>query len=83
MSCLAICIQPSPTNAHCSSCHVTFGSVSGFDRHRRGGECVDPRQLAMHRDRNGIWRMKAPDPTDRPIWPQRDAAARLASGETP
>jgi hypothetical protein len=57
MPCLAICIQPSPTNAHCSACHVTFGSVSGFDKHRRAGECLDPATLSMHRDRNGIWRM--------------------------
>lgn len=58
MPCTATCAQPSPTNAHCAAdCHETFGSVSGFDRHRRGGECLDPATLAMHRDRNGIWRM--------------------------
>lgn len=77
MPCLAICIQPSPTNAHCSSCHVTFGSVSGFDRHRRGGECLDPRQLAMHRDARGVWRM------DGARADLVEHHARLASGETP
>lgn len=59
MACNVLCITPSPTNAHCGAegCHVTFGSVSGFDRHRRGGECLDPAALAMHRDPRGVWRM--------------------------
>jgi hypothetical protein len=56
MPCLVTCIQPSPSNAHCSACHETFGAVSGFDRHRRGGECLDVRTLAMHRDGRGVWR---------------------------
>jgi hypothetical protein len=42
MSCSPTCVQPSPTNAHCAAtCHQTFGAVSAFDRHRRGGECID------------------------------------------
>jgi hypothetical protein len=57
VTCLVICIQPSPTNAHCAACHITFGSVTGFDRHRRGGECIAPTALAMHRDARGVWRM--------------------------
>lgn len=57
MTCLATCIQPSPSNAHCGACHVTYGSVTGFDRHRRAGECLNPRALDMHADRNGVWRM--------------------------
>jgi len=58
VSCLAICIQPSPANAHCSAdgCHITFGTVSAFDRHRRDGACLDPATLRMHRDDHGIWR---------------------------
>jgi hypothetical protein len=32
--CTAACRPPSPANAHCSVCHRTFGSVSGFDKHR-------------------------------------------------
>lgn len=28
--------------AHCGGCHATFTSVTGFDRHRVGGACVDP-----------------------------------------
>jgi hypothetical protein len=29
--------------AHCASgCHRHFGSVAGFDRHRRTGQCQDP-----------------------------------------
>lgn len=56
MPCHDTCVKPSPTNAHCSACHVTFGAVSGFDRHRRGGECLDPAGLAMHTDARGVWR---------------------------
>jgi hypothetical protein len=70
MACLATCIQASPTNAHCAACHTTFGSVSGFDRHRRAGECLNPRSLGFVCARNGIWRYPAPDPTQRIIWPQ-------------
>jgi len=83
MSCTPTCVKPSPTNAHCGACHQTFGGVTGFDRHRRGGECLTARDIGMHADRNGVWRYAGPDPTARPIWPQRDAdQARLASGET-
>ncbi|MEV6633897.1 hypothetical protein AB0M54_24410 [Actinoplanes sp. NPDC051470] len=57
MSCRRTCIQPSPTNAHCGACHVTFGAITSFDRHRRGGECIDPREIGLNRDHNGIWRM--------------------------
>jgi hypothetical protein len=62
VTCTSTCIQPSPSNAHCGACHTTFGAVSGFDRHRRGGECYGPALTTMHRDRNGIWRMDGRDP---------------------
>lgn len=31
--------------AHCSLCHTTFRSPSGFDRHRRGDLCITPETL--------------------------------------
>lgn len=62
MTCVSTCRKPSPSNAHCGACHVTFGSVSGFDRHRRGGQCYGPALLDMHRDGNGIWRMDGRNP---------------------
>lgn len=55
--CTPACIQPRPTNAHCSVCHRTFGTVTSFDRHRRGGACLDPAGLRMHPDARGVWRM--------------------------
>lgn len=61
MPCQPTCVQPSPTNAHCSACHETFGSVSGFDRHRRSGICLEPETLPMHRDRNRVWRFDGGD----------------------
>lgn len=33
--------------AHCGSCHSTFSSVTGFDRHRKGGECVEPVSVGL------------------------------------
>jgi hypothetical protein len=63
MTCTPACRRPSPTQAHCGSgCHRTFGSVSGFDAHRRGGRCVDPASLPMHLDPGGIWRRDGRDP---------------------
>jgi hypothetical protein len=62
MPCLSTCIQPSPSNAHCSACHVTFGGITGFDRHRRGGECIAPSGLDMHPDGRGVWRMDGERP---------------------
>lgn len=32
---------------HCASCHETFGSIKSFDRHRTGGHCKTPQQLAL------------------------------------
>jgi hypothetical protein len=79
MSCRPTCIQPSPSNAHCGACHHTFSGVSAFDRHRRGGECINPRDLGLHADPRGVWRYPAPDPTKRAVWPQAaDHQARLA-----
>lgn len=33
------------STAHCTACHETFTRPSGFDRHRRGGKCIDPRTM--------------------------------------
>lgn len=42
--------------AHCATCHRTFGAVTGFDRHRRRGVCVDPETIPELVLRNGVWR---------------------------
>lgn len=78
MSCRATCIQPSPTNAHCSACHHTFSGVTAFDRHRRGGACLRPLAIGLHADRKGVWRMAGINPVARD-WP---FAARLADEGT-
>jgi hypothetical protein len=69
MTCTDDCIHPSQSQAHCGSgCHRSFGGVSGFDAHRRGGRCVDPATITkdggMHLDANGIWRwnLRVPNP---------------------
>jgi hypothetical protein len=30
------------SEAHCTACHRHFRNVTGFDDHRRDGECLDP-----------------------------------------
>jgi hypothetical protein len=55
MVCSASCKHPTPTQAHCGTCHRTFGSVRGFDKHRRRGECVDPATLGFEQ-RDRVWR---------------------------
>lgn len=76
MSCRRTCIQPSPTNAHCSVCHHTLSGITAFDLHRRGGACLSPLAIGLHADRRGVWRYPGPDPTKRVVWPQHvDALA--------
>ena len=57
--------------AHCVSCCQHFGGDAGFDLHRRGGKCSDPRALVgkkgkragepmLVQDDKGIWRNPLP-----------------------
>lgn len=55
MACGQECGAVTPAQAHCSACHRTFGGVSGFDRHRRGGVCLDPEGLGMTL-KGSVWR---------------------------
>jgi hypothetical protein len=58
MSCNDDCHRPSTTTqAHCAAhgCHRTFSRVSGFDRHRRDGNCLDPAALGFA-ETGRIWR---------------------------
>lgn len=84
MSCRTTCIQPSPSNAHCSACHHTFSGITAFDRHRRAGACLSPLTIGLHADRRGVWRHPGPDDTQRSAWPQRAAHhATLAETKEP
>ena len=50
------CVKPTPAQAHCGACHVTFGGIRGFDVHRRGGVCASPVDLGMvKRWASGVW----------------------------
>jgi hypothetical protein len=66
MTCTDTCVRPSPSQAHCSSCHITLSGVTGFDAHRRGGRCLDPATITkdggMRLDWNGIWRWNGRTP---------------------
>ena len=46
--------------AHCSVCHRTFTTVANFDRHRRGGRCVDPASVDMVRNGRDQWHERGP-----------------------
>jgi hypothetical protein len=30
---------------HCTTCHASFATITGFDRHRRSDSCLDPATL--------------------------------------
>lgn len=55
-------VRPTPTQAHCTVCHETFGGVTGFDNHRKDGWCHNPATLAepMIQDYHGVWRRPRP-----------------------
>jgi len=63
--CTDRCLRPTPFQAHCTTCHRTFGGVKGFDQHRQKvraprnsgpmAVCIDPGAFG-HVERDGIWR---------------------------
>jgi hypothetical protein len=57
------CVRPTPSQAHCAAlgCHRTFGGVTGFDAHRKDGECINPTTLGMVLSDHGIWRTPMSD----------------------
>jgi hypothetical protein len=89
MPCIKSCIKPTPSQAHCSVCHETFGSVRGFDRHRRGGQCLDPTEITgIHRTDTGIWRFdggqnRADAHSALPGTPQKAEQPELVRTDTP
>lgn len=81
MSCTDACRRPTPAQAHCGTCHVTFGGVTGFDAHRRAGQCRPPDEVGYTDDGTGVFR--APLPADAKVrltkaW--RAQAAEKGSG---
>lgn len=49
--CQDTCKRPTQTQAHCSVCHLTFRSVTSFDKHRKNGYCVMDKMV----EHSGIW----------------------------
>ena len=41
--------------AHCPTCHETFSIVPNFDRHRKNGKCVDPKEVQLRQNDRGTW----------------------------
>lgn len=52
--CTPDCRRPSPNQAHCTVCHLTFRALSLFDAHRLNGWCLDPAALGMV-ESAGLW----------------------------
>jgi hypothetical protein len=50
------CVVPTASQAHCTVCHSTFGGVTGFDKHRKDGWCLNPVTLKMALNDRGVWR---------------------------
>lgn len=62
--------------AHCGTCHNTFTGVTAFDRHRRGGTCLDPSSVGMIDKRSyGCWGFDEDRP-ERSYPPTRDETWR-------
>jgi hypothetical protein len=49
---------------HCSRCCCTFSGFTAFDRHQRGGKCLNPATVALM-EFGGVWSYPAPD---QPVW---------------
>lgn len=47
------------TSCHCSQCHVTFGSISGFDKHLTEKGHVSPESIGL---------VPVPDSIGHPVW---------------
>ena len=75
--------DPTPSQCKCSVCRQTFGSITGFDRHRTGPvdhrRCQHPHDVGMipsSEKRGIVWRL--PDtrnhdtPSAGPVAPQTD-----------
>lgn len=62
MSCTKTCVAPTPAQAHCPVCHITFGGVRLFDAHRAGTldapVCCPPDSIPGFPAHlvNGVWR---------------------------
>lgn len=46
--------------SHCGACHVTFGGVASFDKHRQVGNkvgrtCLSPVSLGLKDNGNSVW----------------------------
>lgn len=61
MTCAPTCIQPSPAQAHCGACHITWSGITGFDQHRRDGQCLTPESIGYTRDPRGVYRAPITD----------------------
>lgn len=50
--------------SHCGGCCRTYTSLSAFDRHRRGGQCLDPQTaglIARQKPYGLLWGWPGPD----------------------
>jgi hypothetical protein len=52
------------STCHCSACHLTFSTIHAFDRHRRGGHCLDPATAGLVRSSRGYecWGQRGDQP---------------------
>ncbi|WP_405673171.1 hypothetical protein [Streptomyces sp. NBC_01530] len=49
--------------SHCGGCHLTYSSLTAFDRHRKGGTCQPPESVglvARQKPYGTLWGIPAP-----------------------
>lgn len=49
------------SRCYCTGCHMMFSCVSSFDKHRNNFKCLDPLDVGIEMDKNGIWREPLPE----------------------
>ncbi|MEH0542962.1 hypothetical protein QA802_07735 [Streptomyces sp. B21-105] len=50
--------------SHCGGCHLTYSSLTSFERHRKGGRCNDPASVglvARQKPYGELWGLPGPD----------------------
>jgi hypothetical protein len=52
--CLCRATWTGKNRAHCAVCHITFGGVTSFDAHRRGGKCMRIEKIMLPVEAGGL-----------------------------
>lgn len=65
--------------SHCMRCHATFSTVANFDRHQRGGECLEPAEVGLVLNGRSYACWGQPGDQNRPASVQGQESARSSA----